>query len=177
MNEKIIWSETPSQLLNLHKYIIGILLLFFLIYQLQNNSSLFLSIFNNSKVILSTESYNNFVNKATLYLIIIVFTILTYNFLSLLLTKYTLTNERLIIRKGIVNRKRDYTNLYMIVDYSDKANIMEQLFGLDTILIYTTDKKKPIMNLKGMRNSEKKISDIRSFVEKLRLERNVFEVN
>lgn len=177
MNEKIIWCENPSQLLNMHKYILGILILLFSIYFIENQYPNIMLILAKNQINISVEEFKDHMSNVILFLIFTVLFVLSYNFFSLLLTNYTLSNERLIIRKGIIQRKRDYTDLYRIIDYADQANIIEQIFGLDTILIYTTDKKKPVLKLRGMRNAQNKISSIREYVEKLRLERNVFEIN
>lgn len=176
MKDTILWLESPSQLLNIHKYIFTTIITIIIIYLLNNNINIIydINLINNA---ISLVEFNEIVVNITFAIIIVSLSYMTYIFLDLLLTTYTLTNERLIIRKGILIRKRDYTDLYRIIDYGDKANFMEQIFKLDTIIIYTTDKKKPTLIMKGMKNASNKISSIRNNVEKLRLERNVFEIN
>lgn len=59
--------------------------------------------------------------------------------LPLSFTKYTLTNEKLIIDTGILARTQEEIRLYRITDFSVKQSILQRLFGVGNITIYSSD--------------------------------------
>ena len=181
MNEKIIWQEKPSQILNLHIYIIGFSLLCILHYFINYHEigiiKKYSFLINNQNINQAHDTYNTITENILLIANISTILYLYYRFLNTLLTTYTLTEERLIIKKGILMRTTTYTDLYRIIDYSDKCYIIEKMYGIKTVMIYTNDKNNPILILRGIKNASHLVSTIRKYVEELKIKRNVYEIN
>ena len=63
-----------------------------------------------------------------------------YRSLYLWMIRYYVTSEQLIIKHGVLKRTCDYIELYRIVDFCESRNILEQMFGLKTVSIYSGDR-------------------------------------
>lgn len=88
-------------------------------------------------------------------------------------TKYTLTEDKLLIKSGFLNTKEEEIRLYRIMDVTLKRSLWERLFGLGTIHCCSADKTSPefdIMHVKKSKFVKNLLSDI---VEKERTERRV----
>ncbi len=93
--------------------------------------------------------------------------------LPLTFTKYTLTEDKLLIKTGFLNTKEEEIRLYRIMDVTLKRSLWERLFGLGTIHCCSADKTSPefdILHVKKSKFVKNLLSDI---VEKERTERRV----
>ena len=59
--------------------------------------------------------------------------------LPLSFTKYTLTDEKLLIDTGVISRNQEEIRLYRITDFSVKQTLFQRLFGVGNILISSSD--------------------------------------
>ena len=50
-------------------------------------------------------------------------------------TVYALTDEEIDTQAGLLNRRFDVTKLYQVTDVSVTANILQSIFGLNTIIV------------------------------------------
>ena len=66
-----------------------------------------------------------------------------YGCLYLSKLQFIISSEQLIIQHGVFQRTSDYIELYRIVDFCEQRDIMEQLFGLKTVSIYSGDRTNP----------------------------------
>ena len=89
----------------------------------------------------------------------------------------TLTDQRLILRRGILNRTTDYVELYRVKDSHFTQPLAERIFGLGTIRLRTTQDSEPLVVLAGMRAPETLWNQIRNLVEACRAARGVREVD
>lgn len=88
-------------------------------------------------------------------------------------TRYYLTEEKLIIDKGLLSRTEDEIRLYRILDITLRRTFGERLFGLGTIHCCSGDKSLgdfDILHVKNPREVKELLSDM---VERERLERRV----
>ena len=115
-SEKTIYQASPSQILNLSAYIVCLLLgvVIAAVAILLNNYYLLLLII-----------------PPTIYMII--------RWLTIRSTRLTLTDQRIIVSKGIFNKVTHETELYRVRDTSVVEPLFYRLFGLGTIIVYTTD--------------------------------------
>ena len=93
--------------------------------------------------------------------------------LPLTFTKYTLTEDKLLIKTGFLNTKEEEIRLYRIMDVTLKRSLWERVFGLGTIHCCSADKTSPefdILHVKKSKFVKNLLSDI---VEKERTERRV----
>ena len=73
--------------------------------------------------------------------------IMLYGCLYLHKLSYIITSEQLIIQHGVLIRKSDYIELYRVVDFSENRGIVEQLFGLKTVSIFSGDRSNPKLDI------------------------------
>lgn len=82
--------------------------------------------------------------------------------LPLSFTKYTLTDERLIIDAGFLNKREDEVRLYRITDVSLRRSLGQRMFGVGTIHCCSGDKTLgdfDVLNVKNSREVKELLSD------------------
>ena len=77
--------------------------------------------------------------------------VLLYRFIYLCRIHYHIGIEQLVCEQGVFVRKVDYMELYRIVDFQEHQSLMQQLCGLKTVRIFSTDRNTPRLDLTGMR--------------------------
>ena len=91
--------------------------------------------------------------------------------------RFRLTSERLIITKGVFNKETSQIELYRVKDIHLEEPFIYRIFRLGNILLYTSDKELPVTVLPAIKHPITFKEKIRQVVEKLRVERNVREVD
>jgi hypothetical protein len=69
------------------------------------------------------------------------------SWINRILTRYKLTNERLIIEHGFVRRRVEQVDLFRVHDVDYRQGVMERIFGMGDIGIETTDATAPDVKL------------------------------
>ena len=92
-------------------------------------------------------------------------------------THYIMTDEVLILKKGILNQKEDHIELYRVKDYQILRPIWLRIFSLASILIYSSDQNNPKVILVALSNVNEKAKDLRNRVDTLRVSKRVYEVD
>jgi uncharacterized membrane protein YdbT with pleckstrin-like domain len=82
--------------------------------------------------------------------------------------------EQLIIQHGIFHRTSDYIELYRIVDFS--RDILEQLFGLKTVSIYSGDRTNPKLDIYGVKEKLDVVAIIRERFEYNKRRKGIYEI-
>lgn len=72
--------------------------------------------------------------------------------LPLSFTKYSMTEEKLLIETGIFNKNEEEVRLYRILDVTLKRSFGERLFGLGTIHCCSADKSAPEFDIVKVKN-------------------------
>ena len=80
--------------------------------------------------------------------------VLLYRFIYLCRIHYHIGIEQLVCEQGVFVRKVDYMELYRIVDFQEHQSLMQQLCGLKTVRIFSTDRNTPRLDLTGMRRKD-----------------------
>lgn len=93
--------------------------------------------------------------------------------LPLSFTKYSLTEDKLIIERGILNRIEEEIRLYRILDFTLKRSFGERIFGLGTIHCCSADKSTPEFDIARIKDSQKVKNIISDAVEKSRAKNKV----
>lgn len=88
-------------------------------------------------------------------------------------TRYLLTDERLLIDTGLLNRKEEEIRLYRILDITLKRPFGQRLWGLGTIHLCTADKSTPEMDIKRIKNSREIKNMLSDMVERERNEKRI----
>ncbi len=113
--EKLICEVTPSQILNLRAFIFSFL----------------------AAVIIITAALLADRN-ALLFLLILPVGYTLWKWLEINSTQLKLTDQRLILRRGVFNKTTNETELYRVRDSSIEEPFFYRMFNCGNILIYTT---------------------------------------
>lgn len=88
-------------------------------------------------------------------------------------TKYSLSTDRLFIDQGLIQLKCDEILLYRIRDLSMKQSLGQRIFGVASIIVYSSDKSSPVLELKNVKNAYNVKELIHENVEKMKIERRM----
>ena len=99
-----------------------------------------------------------------------------YGCLYLSKLQFIISSEQLIIQHGVFHRSSDYIELYRIVDFGEQRDILEQLFGLKTVSIYSGDRTNPKLDIYGVMEKVDVVGIIRERVEYNKQRRGVYEI-
>lgn len=83
-------------------------------------------------------------------------------------TKYSLTEERLFIEKGFLNKKEDEVRLYRITDMSLNRPLGQRIFGVGTIRCCSGDKSLGDFDIEKVKKSKEVKEILSELVEKQR---------
>ena len=102
--------------------------------------------------------------------------IMLYRCLYLYKLRYIITSEQLIIQHGVLTRTSDYIELYRVVDFSENRDILEQLFGLKTVWIFSGDRSNPKLDIYGVKERLDVVRIIRERVEYNKKRKGIYEI-
>jgi len=88
-------------------------------------------------------------------------------------TKYSLTEEKLLIEKGFFSKTEEEVRLYRILDLSLKRTFGQRLAGLGTITCKTSDRTLPILELKNIKKSKEVKEQLSDLIEAERVKKRV----
>lgn len=123
-DEKIICEIVPSQILNLSAFSFSFL----------------------AAVAIITATLLTDVN-ALLLLLVLPVGYVWWKWMEINSTRLKLTDQRIIIRKGILNKITNETELYRVRDSSIEEPFFYRMFGCGNIMIYTTDESDATLRL------------------------------
>ena len=78
-------------------------------------------------------------------------------------TRYELTEERLMLRKGFFKTETEEILIYRIMDIRLVRTLGQKIFGVGTVTLISTDKTTPTFALKNIKHAD----DVRLFISKL----------
>lgn len=93
--------------------------------------------------------------------------------LPLSFTVYTLTEEKLKIRRSFLSVHEEEIRLYRILDFTIEKSLLERIFGIGKIKFHTADRSTPIYVMKGILNVEEVKEMISRKVEEERMTKNI----
>lgn len=81
-------------------------------------------------------------------------------------TRYALSEDRLFLKRGVINVKQDEIVLYRVRDLRVSVSLWQRLFGVGTVTVISTDKSIPELVIKNIRqpNEVKELIDRKSVV-------------
>lgn len=89
-------------------------------------------------------------------------------------TKYTLTEERLFIKSGLLNTVENEVRLYRILDLQLRRSFIQRIFGLGTININSADKSLGSFELKNIKDSKQVKEWLSDAVENQRSSKRIY---
>lgn len=150
--EQIVWKGRSSQMLNLKHYVPAVLLCIAAVW---------------AAIALDNNYFLLAVPLAALYAL--------YHFAVLHSASYTLTNQRIIRRMGVLNRTTFEIELYRVKDVHLYEPIQLRMFGLGTISLISSQRSTQIFEITAVKNATDIREQLRHLVERRRNEKGVGE--
>ena len=88
-------------------------------------------------------------------------------------TRYALSEDRLFLKRGVINVKQDEIVLYRVRDLRVSVSLWQRLFGVGTVTVISTDKSIPELMIKNIRQPNEVKELIHEYVEKMKIERRM----
>ena len=88
-------------------------------------------------------------------------------------TRYSLSEDRLFLRRGFLNIKQDEIVLYRIRDLRVTQNLWQRIFGVGTVHVVSTDKSIPQLDVKNVKQPFEVKELIHKTVEALKIARRM----
>jgi membrane protein YdbS with pleckstrin-like domain len=105
------------------------------------------------------------------------FLVTVYRALRVRAARYTLTNEQLVMRLGLVGRAAHYIELYRVKDIIINQNFFERILGLMDVSIISIDAATPVFTMRGLPYSPDLQLQMRNLAQQCRMKYNVYSVN
>ena len=88
-------------------------------------------------------------------------------------TRYCLTEDKLLIDTGFLNRKEEEIRLYRILDITLKRPLSQRIWNLGTIVLNTADKSTPEVAIRRVKNAREFKEMLSEMVEHERDEKRI----
>lgn len=88
-------------------------------------------------------------------------------------TKYSMNEDRLFLKKGFFTVTIDEILLYRVRDISLKITLGQRIFGVGTIIINSTDKTLPVLEIKNIKKPLEIKELIHKKVEEIKIARKM----
>lgn len=152
-NEQTIWEGSSSQILNFGTYFFGFIFV----------------------AILISVGINFHPIGYALTLLVCIYMLWKYLLISQ--QSYKVTNERIILHRGVLNKVTDELELYRVKDHRLEKPLFLRIFGLGNIILITSDQLNKEVTMIALSDSEKLRESLRRLVEDSRRLRNVREID
>ncbi len=86
-------------------------------------------------------------------------------------TKFRVYENDLVISRGFFNLREDDCYMYRITDAGMKRSLLQRLFGLSTVTLYTSDASNGTIEMKNIRHGAEVKDFIMQNAERCRLQR------
>ena len=140
--EKTIYQGCPSQIRNIQPFTYSILGI-------------------AAIIVVAILSNNNLILIALVIPVIYAF----WKWLEIKTTSLTITDERIIVSEGILNKTTNETELYRVRDTTIEEPFFYRIFGLGTIIVFTTDEASATHKFKGYKKPHWVKDQIRNYSE------------
>ena len=86
---------------------------------------------------------------------------------------YSMSDERIFCEKGLLNMKFEEILLYRVRDISMKITLGQRIFGVGSILLQSSDKTAPVLEIKNVKNPRQVKEMIHQQVEQVKEQRRM----
>ena len=93
--------------------------------------------------------------------------------LPITFTKYSMSDDRIFCEKGLLNMKFEEILLYRVRDISMKITLGQRIFGVGSILLQSSDKTAPVLEIKNVKNPRQVKEMIHQQVEQVKEQRRI----
>lgn len=88
-------------------------------------------------------------------------------------TKYSMSDDRIFCEKGLLIVKFEEILLYRVRDISMKITLGQRIFGVGSILLQSSDKTSPVLELRNIKNPREVKEMIHRQVEEIKVQRRM----
>lgn len=88
-------------------------------------------------------------------------------------TVYSMTDDRLFVKRGFFNLREDEVRLYRIKDLVLERSLFQRIFGLGTIQVVSSDSSLANFSLSNIKRSEEVKEQLSTLVEEERQRKKV----
>lgn len=93
--------------------------------------------------------------------------------LPITFTKYSMSDDRIFCEKGLLNMKFEEILLYRVRDISMKITLGQRIFDVGSILLQSSDKTAPVLEIKNVKNPRQVKEMIHQQVEQVKEQRRM----
>ena len=93
--------------------------------------------------------------------------------LPITFTKYSMSDDRIFCEKGLLNMKFEEILLYRVRDISMKITLGQRIFGVGSILLQSSDKTAPVLEITNVKNPRQVKEMIHQQVEQVKEQRRI----
>ena len=115
--------------------------------------------------------------QLTLFFAVLLFVLLGISYMIIRSIRYEITGQQIICRYGRLSRSVNYIELHRVTDYKEEQGVVEQMLGIKTVTVFSTDKTSPEFKMVGIPAKSSIVEDIRERVECNKQRRNVYELS
>jgi uncharacterized membrane protein YdbT with pleckstrin-like domain len=90
---------------------------------------------------------------------------------------YRITSERVVIKQGVFSKRTDELELYRVKDATLLEPFWLRLVSLGNIVLTSSDRTTPTIEIKAVPNASKLREDLRRAVEEMRVRKGVRETD
>ncbi len=101
---------------------------------------------------------------------------LTFELFKIKHTTWIINDSQIIYKRGVFSIKTDYMELYRVNDYKEEQSLLQRILGLKKVIVFTTDRTMPTLNIYGVNTPVDIISYLRENVEKSKEDKRIYEI-
>lgn len=101
---------------------------------------------------------------------------LLYMLLYLRLMKFTITDQQIMYNHGVFNRKREFIELYRVVDFHEDVSFLQNIFDIKTVTIHSGDRTTPRLKMPGIPLGYPLVQTLRERVEYNKRRKGIYEI-
>jgi uncharacterized membrane protein YdbT with pleckstrin-like domain len=83
------------------------------------------------------------------------------------------TDQRIVLRTGVLSRKTEYLELYRVTDLEVEEPLFQRMLGYGSLVVTSTDRDQPRLALRGIGEPGQLADRIRACVEEQKTRRRV----
>lgn len=88
-------------------------------------------------------------------------------------TRYSLSEDRLFMSKGLLNIQDEELLLYRVRDISTRRTLWQRICGVGTLTVSSTDKTTPVLKLENIKKPMEVKEVIHRQVEEMKMRRRI----
>lgn len=88
-------------------------------------------------------------------------------------TRYSMSDDRLFLEKGLLNMDQEEILLYRVRDISLRISLFQRIFGVGTVIVKSSDQTMPELQISNIKSPREVKESIHKQVEAMKLSRRM----